>query len=167
MLEGYYSMKKTQARLSHEVTFVYCDTNALDRKYKLYHSDSEWKYLQILKLKGKLSFQLYLTINFEVWLRTEQFSNVQIADVTYLCHQKNAKNWHTRCARDWNETYPEHTLNMLWTCSLNMLWTCSEDALKMLWRCSEDALNMLWTCSEHALDMLWTGLHKLRDVLIS
>ena len=44
---------------------------------------------------------------------------------------KNAKNWHTRCVRWWNDFNIEHTLNILWTYSkytlnVNIPWTYSE-----------------------------------------
>ena len=40
------------------------------------------------------------------------------------CKAKNAKNWHTRCARWWNDYNIEHTLKTL--------WRHSEDTLKTL-----------------------------------
>ena len=71
---------------------------------------------------------------------------------------KNAKNWHTRCARWWNDINIEHTLNTLWThteCTLNTLWTHSEHTLNTLWTHSEHAVNTLWTHSEHTLNTPW------------
>ena len=47
---------------------------------------------------------------------------------------KNARKWHTRCARWWNETHSENTLNTLWTHSentLNISWTHPEDMPKI------------------------------------
>ena len=74
---------------------------------------------------------------------------------------KNAKNWHTRCARWWNDFNIEHALNTRWKHSehtLNTLWspwTHSEHTLNTHWTHSEHTLNTLWTHSEHTLNTLW------------
>ena len=54
---------------------------------------------------------------------------------------KNAKYWHIRCARWWNDFNMEHNINILWTHSehtLNILWIHSEHNLNILWRYAED-----------------------------
>ena len=83
-------------------------------------------------------------------------------------YKKNAKNWHTRCARWWNDFNIEHTLNTLWTHSENTLmtlWTHSEHTLNALWTHSEHTLNELWTHTECTQNTLWTHPERTLNTL--
>ena len=74
----------------------------------------------------------------------------------FTVNRKNAKNWHTRCARWWNDINIEHTLNTL--------WTHSDHTLNTLWALSEHTLNTLWSHSED-MPKIWQNLKNMNQSL--